>query len=235
MAKDAARRAAGGTRSLVAGPRRLVLADGTYDAIRAMILDHEISPGEHVGIDELARDLGVSQTPVREAPSMPSKSYRNAEFYTSVSLKLARVMPLTFVTFACGYLAIIGFPGATGFWTKDKIIEAAFDKGGTSGYILGICALLGAGITAFYMTRALVMTFLGKRRWEDDVHPHEASLVMTIPMMVLGLLALVGGYLLIFGGFLLKPWWGVHVPLSPGGGESGHAHGASAPTTTWSS
>lgn len=50
-----------------AGPRRLVLADGTYDAIKAMILDHEISPGEHVGIDELARDLSVSQTPVREA------------------------------------------------------------------------------------------------------------------------------------------------------------------------
>ena len=51
----------------------------------------------------------------------------------------------------------------TGFFTKDKIIEAAFDKGGTSGWILGIAALLGAGLTAFYMTRALVMTFFGKR------------------------------------------------------------------------
>ncbi len=60
MARDSARRAG-------AGPRRLVLADGTYDAIKAMILDHEISPGEHVGIDELSRDLSVSQTPVREA------------------------------------------------------------------------------------------------------------------------------------------------------------------------
>jgi NADH-quinone oxidoreductase subunit L len=113
---------------------------------------------------------------------------------------LWRVMPITFGVFACGYLAIIGFPGATGFWTKDKIIEAAFDKGGTSGWILGICALLGAGITAFYMTRALVMTFFGKKRWEDDVHPHEAPATMTIPMMVLGALALVGGFLLIFGG-----------------------------------
>jgi NADH-quinone oxidoreductase subunit L len=113
---------------------------------------------------------------------------------------LVRVMPLTFVTFLCGYLAIIGFPGATGFWTKDKIIEAAFDKGGTSGYILGIVALAGAGITAFYMTRALVMTFFGKARWEDDVHPHEAPASMTAPMLVLGLLALVGGYLLIFQG-----------------------------------
>jgi NADH-quinone oxidoreductase subunit L len=113
---------------------------------------------------------------------------------------LWRVMPITFAVFACGYLAIIGFPGATGFWTKDKIIEAAFDKGGTSGYVLGICALVGAGITAFYMTRALVMTFLGKKRWEDDVHPHEAPAVMTWPMMALGALSLVGGFLLIFGG-----------------------------------
>ncbi|WP_345762080.1 GntR family transcriptional regulator [Diaminobutyricibacter sp. McL0608] len=60
MATDLARRTA-------AGPRRQVLADGTYGAIKAMILDHEIAPGEHVGIDELARDLSVSQTPVREA------------------------------------------------------------------------------------------------------------------------------------------------------------------------
>ena len=113
---------------------------------------------------------------------------------------LWKVMPVTFFTFACGYLAIIGFPGATGFWTKDKIIEAAFDKGGAGGYALGIVALLGAGLTAFYMTRALVMTFFGARRWEDDVHPHEAPMTMKVPMVVLGLLALVGGFLLIYGG-----------------------------------
>ena len=105
-------------------------------------------------------------------------------------------MPITFGVFVCGYLAIIGFPPFTGFFTKDKIIEAAFDKGGTSGWILGICALLGAGLTAFYMTRALVMTFFGERRWEDDVHPHEAPPIMTVPMIVLGVLSLVGGYLL---------------------------------------
>src|SRR3954449_4295036 len=113
---------------------------------------------------------------------------------------LYKVMPITFAVFGCGYLAIIGFPGATGFFTKDKIIEAAFDHGGASGWILGMCALIGAGITAFYMTRALVMTFFGERRWEEDVHPHEASLTMTLPMMVLGVLSLVGGYLLIAGG-----------------------------------
>ena len=68
---------------------------------------------------------------------------------------LRTVMPITFAVFVCGYLALIGFPLATGFWTKDKIIEAAFDKGGASGWTLGIVALLGAGLTAAYMTRAL--------------------------------------------------------------------------------
>ena len=113
---------------------------------------------------------------------------------------LAKVMPITYGVFLCGYLAIIGFPFATGFWTKDKIIEAALDKGGASGWILGIAALLGAGLTAFYMTRAMVMTFHGERRWEEDVHPHEAPRSMTFPMIVLGAMSLVGGYLLIFGG-----------------------------------
>ncbi|HZZ97804.1 MAG TPA: NADH-quinone oxidoreductase subunit L, partial [Jatrophihabitantaceae bacterium] len=126
---------------------------------------------------------------------------------------LARVMPITFAVFGCGYLAIIGIPPFTGFFTKDKIIEAAFDKGGTSGWILGLAALLGAGLTAFYMTRALVMTFFGKRRWEDDVHPHEAPPAMSLPMIVLGFMSLIGGFLLIFGG-------GVQHWLSPSVGPS---------------
>ncbi len=123
-------------------------------------------------------------------------------------------MPITYGVFVCGYLAIIGFPLATGFWTKDKIIESALDKGGTSGWILGIVALLGAGLTAFYMTRALVMTFHGERRWEDDVHPHESPRIMTWPMIALAALALVGGYLLIFGA-------GVQHWLTPSVGPSG--------------
>ena len=126
---------------------------------------------------------------------------------------LARVMPVTYGVFVCGYLAIIGFPFATGFFTKDKIIEAAFNKGGTSGWVLGGVALLGAGLTAFYMTRALVMTFHGRRRWEDDVHPHEAPLVMKAPLVILGVLSLVGGGALVFGG-ALQHW------LEPSVGES---------------
>ncbi len=115
---------------------------------------------------------------------------------------LRKAMPWTFGVFFCGYLAIIGFPLATGFWTKDKIVDVAFAKGGTSGWILGIAALLGAGLTAFYMTRALIMTFFGEKRWEDDVHPHEAPKSMRIPMAVLAVLSLIGGYLLVLNGGL---------------------------------
>jgi NADH-quinone oxidoreductase subunit L len=110
---------------------------------------------------------------------------------------LRKVMPITFVTFLFGYLAIIGVPPFSGFFTKDPIIEAAFDKGGTSGAILGTAALIGAGITAFYMTRVMFMTFAGERRWDDKVHPHEAPPVMTAPMVVLALGSLGAGGLLI--------------------------------------
>lgn len=103
---------------------------------------------------------------------------------------LWRKMPITFVTFGLGYLAIIGFPGLSGFFSKDKIIEAAFAKGGTEGWILGVVTLLGAGITAFYMTRVMLMTFFGEKRWQPDAeghepHPHESPKSMTIPMIVL--------------------------------------------------
>ncbi|MFC3576884.1 NADH-quinone oxidoreductase subunit L [Streptomyces yaanensis] len=120
---------------------------------------------------------------------------------------LRKYMPVTFVTFGLGYLAIIGFPGLSGFFSKDKIIEAAFAKGGTEGWILGGAALLGAAITAYYMTRVMLMTFFGEERWRHaetpspaepsvepaaetrgehaEPHPHESPKVMTIPMIVL--------------------------------------------------
>lgn len=111
---------------------------------------------------------------------------------------LRKYMPVTFVTFGLGYLAIIGFPGLSGFFSKDKIIEAAFAKGGTEGWILGSVALLGAAITAFYMTRVMIMTFFGEKRWQPtasdsgsaagsghEPHPHESPRSMTIPMIVL--------------------------------------------------
>ncbi|WP_018543841.1 NADH-quinone oxidoreductase subunit L [Streptomyces sp. LaPpAH-108] len=111
---------------------------------------------------------------------------------------LRKYMPITFVTFGLGYLAIIGFPGLSGFFSKDKIIEAAFAKGGTEGWILGGAALLGAAVTAFYMTRVMLMTFFGEKRWQPDAeghepHPHESPRTMTIPMIVLAVGSVAGG------------------------------------------
>ncbi|MCB5907902.1 NADH-quinone oxidoreductase subunit L [Streptomyces pinistramenti] len=107
---------------------------------------------------------------------------------------LRRYMPVTFITFGLGYLAIIGFPGLSGFFSKDKIIEAAFAKGGTEGWILGGAALLGAAITAFYMTRVMLMTFFGEKRWDpQEVHPHESPKTMTIPMIVLAVGSVFAG------------------------------------------
>ena len=105
---------------------------------------------------------------------------------------LRKMMPVTFLTFAMGYLAIIGFPGFSGFWSKDKIIETAL----ADNWLVGICALLGAGITGFYMTRMMLMTFFGEKRWEREVHPHESPSVMTIPLIVLAALSVLGGVML---------------------------------------
>ncbi|MCP9952865.1 NADH-quinone oxidoreductase subunit L [Actinomadura madurae] len=114
---------------------------------------------------------------------------------------LRSVMAITYATFGLGYLAIIGFPGLSGWFTKDGIIEAAYDKGGTSGMILGSCALVGAGITAYYMSRVMFMTFFGEKRWEDDVHPHESPAVMTWPLILLALGSVFAGGYLVLGPF----------------------------------
>ncbi|HYH34793.1 MAG TPA: proton-conducting transporter membrane subunit, partial [Nocardioides sp.] len=106
---------------------------------------------------------------------------------------LSKAMPVTFLTFAMGYLAIIGFPGFSGFWSKDKIIETALSEN----LLVGLCALLGAGITGFYMTRLMLMTFFTQRRWADGVHPHESPRVMTVPLVVLAALSALGGFLLL--------------------------------------
>jgi NADH-quinone oxidoreductase subunit L len=115
---------------------------------------------------------------------------------------LRTVLPWTFWTFAFGYLAIIGMIPFAGFFSKDKIVEAALDKGGFSGYLLGSIAIAGAGLTAFYMTRLMLLTFFGQRRWAKDAHPHESPRVMLVPMVLLAAGSLVSGYLLIFGGSL---------------------------------
>ncbi|WP_066948559.1 NADH-quinone oxidoreductase subunit L [Streptomyces lushanensis] len=136
---------------------------------------------------------------------------------------LRKHMPVTFVTFGLGYLAIIGFPGLSGFFSKDLIIEAAFAKGGTQGWILGSVTLLGAAITAFYMTRVMLMTFFGEKRWQPDEHghqphPHESPKSMTIPMIILAFGSVfAGGFFAIGERFVhwLEPVTGYHHGEAP--------------------
>src|SRR4051812_45122468 len=112
---------------------------------------------------------------------------------------LRKMLPVTFLTFTMGYLAIIGFPGFSGFWSKDKIIETAL----SDNWWAGLVALVGAGVTGFYMTRLMILTFLGEKRWSEGVHPHESPKVMTIPLMVLAALSALGG-LLLLGGWITE-------------------------------
>lgn len=126
---------------------------------------------------------------------------------------LRSLLPVTFVTFGLGYLAIIGVPPFSGFFSKDAIIETAFAAGGLRGVLLGGAALLGAGITAFYMTRVMLLTFFGERRWEQaNTHPHESPAVMTWPMIVLAVGSVAAGAALTVGdrlGHWLEPVVGV--------------------------
>src|SRR5215472_14025448 len=116
---------------------------------------------------------------------------------------LSSFMPITYVTFGLAYLAIIGIPPFSGFFAKDPIIEGDFTEHGAGGWVLGILALIGAGITAFYMTRMMFMTWYGKRRWEAEnaaghaPHPHESPSVMTWPMIVLAIGSVGAGAFLI--------------------------------------
>jgi NADH-quinone oxidoreductase subunit L len=140
---------------------------------------------------------------------------------------LRAALPITFVTFGLGYLAIIGVPPFAGFFSKDAIIEAALGAGDVRGYVLGGAALLGAGVTAFYMTRVMLMTFFGEKRWAPGSHPHEAPAVMTWPMILLAVGSVFSGGLFAVGGTLkhwLEPVVGTHE-------ESAHALPAWVSTT----
>jgi len=129
---------------------------------------------------------------------------------------LRGAMKITYVTFGLGFLAIIGIPPFAGFWSKDEIIHAAFSQN----FVVGLATLVGAGVTAFYMTRMMAMTFFGEARWEKDVHPHESPALMTAPMIVLA----VGS---AFGGLLLKFLGNIESWLEPVVGKAEPAHNVS--------
>ena len=117
---------------------------------------------------------------------------------------LRGAMTITWVTMGIGWLAILGVPPFSGFWSKDRLIEAAFVGEGAKPWILGTIALLGAGLTAFYMSRLFFMIFHGKQRWttdkdlEGEVHPHESGWLMTLPLIILSVFSAGLGGLLTY-------------------------------------
>ena len=112
-------------------------------------------------------------------------------------------MPITFATFGLGYLAILGVPPFAGFYSKDKIIETAFYAGGVKGILIGSAALFGAAITAFYMSRVMILTFAGTPRYDINHPPHESSFLMLLPMGILAIGSVTSGFLLSRGDALV--------------------------------
>ncbi len=107
---------------------------------------------------------------------------------------LKKYMPITHITFFLGWLAIIGMPPFAGFFSKDEILAYAFNS--PFGHpVLWAAGALGATLTAFYMTRLMALTFWGKSRVPKEVHPHESPALMTIPLIVLGVLSVIGGWI----------------------------------------
>ncbi len=118
---------------------------------------------------------------------------------------LRKFMPITAITFGFGYLAIIGVPPFAGFYSKDKLIEVALNAGGMKGYLLGGAALIGAAITAFYMSRVVILTFFSNKRWDDNAHPHESPILMWLPMAILSIGSIASGFLFT-NGDALQNW-----------------------------
>jgi NADH-quinone oxidoreductase subunit L len=122
---------------------------------------------------------------------------------------LRRAMPKTYWTFLIGSLALAGIVPLAGFWSKDEILAAlAYDGqhggGGLATFVL-VLALAGAFVTAFYMARAVNLTFFGK--YKGAGHPHESPRVMTYPLIGLAALAAVGGLVNMPGWFTAFTSW----------------------------
>jgi NADH-quinone oxidoreductase subunit L len=168
-----------------------VLAGSTMSQIGYMMLAAGIGPaGYAYGIFHLLTHGFFKADMFLGAGSVMHATNDNVDMRRYGALR--RLMPITFVTFAAGYLAIIGFPFFSGFYSKDHIIEVAFGRNA----VVGGLALLGAGVTGFYMTRLMLMTFYSAKRWEQDVHPHESPPVMTVPLIILGIASVIGGMVL---------------------------------------
>ncbi|HJW35666.1 MAG TPA: NADH-quinone oxidoreductase subunit L [Actinomycetes bacterium] len=108
---------------------------------------------------------------------------------------LRSAMPITFWTTMAAWAAIVGVPFTSGFYSKDQVLAALFEQGGV-GLLAWVIGVFTAGLTAFYMSRYVFLTFFGERRWPEGRHPHESPPVMTVPLIVLAALALVAGFAL---------------------------------------
>lgn len=123
---------------------------------------------------------------------------------------LKKYMPRTYVTFLIASLAISGFPGFSGFFSKDEILWYSYANGN---FIFWIFGVLTAMMTAFYIFRLFSLTFLGEERFDHNkIHPHESPSVMTVPLIILAVLSAIGGYIgipAVFsgeGGNLFENW-----------------------------
>jgi NADH-quinone oxidoreductase subunit L len=151
---------------------------------------------------------------------------------------LRKKIPYTFWTFFIATLAIAGIPGLSGFFSKDEILWQAFSSS-HGHFLLWLVAAVAAGMTAFYMFRALFLTFFGQSRVDEHVahHVHESPKIMTIPLMVLAVLSIIGGYIGV--PHVLGGANHIHEFLAPvlgGGAEPAKAHaGISILSQAWAS
>lgn len=107
---------------------------------------------------------------------------------------LKKYLPITHFTFLMGWLAIIGIPPFAGFFSKDEILWLSFHSPMGSP-VLWAMGALGATLTAFYMTRLMCLTFWGKSRVPKETHPHESDAMMTVPLIILAVLSVIGGWI----------------------------------------
>jgi NADH-quinone oxidoreductase subunit L len=182
----------GGVIACVQDDIKKVLAYSTISQIGYMFLAVGLGPGAYaIGIFHLLTHGFFKALMFMGAGSVMHGLHDETDMRRMGDLR--KSMRTTYWTFVAGWLAIIGVVPFAGFWSKDQILESAFIKGD---YVLWFLALLGAGITAFYMTRLMCMTFWSTSRVDKDVHPHESPSVMTGPLVVLAVLSLVGGFAL---------------------------------------
>jgi NADH-quinone oxidoreductase subunit L len=106
---------------------------------------------------------------------------------------LRKKMPITFLTFLVGALALSGVPPFSGFYSKDSILAQALQRHDAEGYVLFTVGFLVAGLTTFYIFRLFFVVFLGKEKSEAASHAHESPAVMTWPLIVLAVFSVIGG------------------------------------------